>query len=126
MASAENERELLELAAALTAAQLERAVSAYRRLTTAEARELQEQAYLSVDWDEDGSLAIRGRLAREEGALFVKALEALRDQLWQRARGSAEPRPACQASRAEALVALSAAALAQPRRAARAASATRS
>jgi hypothetical protein len=112
VATAANEQELLELARACTAAQLERAVRAFRRVTTAEACELQEQAYLSVFWEPDGSLELRGRLAPEDGALLVRALEAMRDSLWKQRRGSAEPRPARQASNAEALVVLADAALA--------------
>ena len=114
VATAGNEEELLELARVLTAAQLERAVRAYRRVTTAEARELQESAYLSVFWDADGSLAVHGRLAPEDGALLLRALDAARDTHWNRERGSAEPRPARQASNAEALVAVAEAALAHP------------
>ncbi len=90
----------------LTAAQLERALRAYRRLTSADARELQEDASLRVSWDEDGALELHGRLAPEDGALLVRALEAMRDARWQRERGSAEPGPLRQASNAEALVAL--------------------
>lgn len=111
VATAGNEEELLELARALTAAQLERAVTAYRRVTTAEARDLQESA---VFFDADGSLAVHGRLAPEDGALLLRALDAMRDARWNRERGSAEPRPARQASNAEALVALCEAALASP------------
>jgi uncharacterized protein DUF222/HNH endonuclease len=114
VATAENEEELLELARVLTAAQLERAVRAYRRVTAKEARELQEDAYLSVFWEDDGSLSIHGRLAPEDGALFLRALDAMRDTLWKQGRGSAEPRPARQASNAEALVAVAEAALANP------------
>jgi Domain of unknown function (DUF222)/HNH endonuclease len=112
VATGENETELLELARVLTAAQLERTVRAYRRVTTAEARELQEDAYVSVFWEADGSLSIHGRLAPEDGALLLRALDAMRDSRWQQGRGSAEPRPARQASRAEALVAVAEAALA--------------
>ncbi len=114
VATADNEQELLELARALTAAQLERAVRGFRRVTTAEARELQESAYLSVFWEADGSLSIRGRLAPEDGALLLRALDAARDTLWKEGSGSAEPRPARQARNAEALVAVAEAALARP------------
>jgi 5-methylcytosine-specific restriction endonuclease McrA len=114
VATAENEEELLPLAYALTAAQLERTVRAYRRVTTTEAREQQEDAFLTVYWEDDGTLSIRGRLAPEDGALLLRALDAARDSRWNRAGGSAEPRPARQASNAEALVALAEAALAQP------------
>jgi hypothetical protein len=112
VATAENEAELLALAEACTAAELERAVRAYRRVTTAEARELQDDAYLSLLWEPDGSLAIHGRLAPEDGALLLRALDATRDALWKQGRGSAEPRRARQASNAEALVAVAEAALA--------------
>jgi Domain of unknown function (DUF222)/HNH endonuclease len=109
VATAESEDDLLELARACTAAQLERTVRAYRRVTTTEARAAQENASLNVFWNPDGSLEVHGRLAPEDGALLLHALEAARDRLW---RGSAEPRPARQASNAEALVAVAEAALA--------------
>ena len=101
IAAPEHEEELLLLALELTAAQLERAVRAYRRVTTEEAVALHDAAYLDWYWDEDGSLVLRGRLAPEEGAVFVQALEAARE------RGSAEPRQ----TNAEALGAMAAAAL---------------
>jgi hypothetical protein len=109
VATAANEQELLELARACTASQLGRVVRAYRRVTVGEAREQQEAAHLSVFWNPDGSLEIHGRLAPEDGALVLRALESARDSLW---RGSAEPRPARQASNAEAVVAVADAALA--------------
>jgi hypothetical protein len=112
VATPENEEELLEFARIHTAAQLERCLRAYRRLTVEEARAQQEQAQLSVFWNPDGSLELHGRLAGEDGALVLRALEALRDSLWKQAAGSAEPRPARQASNAEALVAVAEAALA--------------
>jgi Domain of unknown function (DUF222) len=93
VADADSEEELLELARALTAAQLERAVRAYRRVTTADANDLHDAAYLTTFWDEDGALEIHGRLAPEDAALFLRALEVARDSLWERGhnqeRGSA-------------------------------------
>jgi hypothetical protein len=116
VADADSEEELLELARVMTAAQLERAVSVYRRVTTAEANDLHEDSHLTTFWDADGSLVIRGRLAPEEGALFLRALEAARDSLFEQARkderGSAEPRRGPRS--AEALVAVADAALASP------------
>ena len=111
VATAQNEDELLALARACTAAQLERTVRAFRRVSTAEACEQQEDAYLSLSWNPDGSLDLHGRLAPDDGALVLRALESVRDSLW-RSGGSAEPRPARQASNAEALVAVADAALA--------------
>src|SRR5919201_1275772 len=125
VARPESEEELLELARHLTAAQLERAVRAYRRVSSEEAAAAQAAAYIGYCWDEDGSLLLQGRLAPEEGALFLRALEAARDLLRERAErdssaeaavpecGSAEPRPAAyRPTNAEALVALADTALA--------------
>ena len=113
VAEAESEEELLELARHLTAAQLERAVRAYRRVTAQEANDLQSLAYAGYTWEEDGSLVLRARLAPEDGALFLRALEASRDRLREREDsaegGSAEPR---RPTAAEALVALAETALA--------------
>src|SRR6266487_3390280 len=114
IAEPESEEELLELARHLTAAQLDRAVRAYRRVTTDQAAALQDAAYLGWCWDEDGSLVLRGRLAPEEGAVFLEALEAGREAVRERRRdverGSAEPRPTnAEAFAAAAELALSAA-----------------
>ena len=40
--------------------------------------------------DEDGTVTVRGRLAPEVGALLIKALDAAREALYQRARRQAE------------------------------------
>ena len=115
VADADREEELLELARALTAAQLDRAVRAFQRVTTADANNLHDRAYVSTFWDDDGCLVVRARLAPEDGGVFLRALEAAYDSLWERAGddrpqwekrarweeyGPAEPRP----TRAEALV----------------------
>jgi len=106
IAEPEAEEELLELALHLTAAQLERAVRAYRRVSTGEAVRVQDAAYVDWYWDEDGSLVLRGRLAPEDGAVFLQALDAARDGLRQQRRnderGSAEPWP----TNAEAVAAM--------------------
>lgn len=112
VATAESEEDLLQLGRVLTAAELERTVRCYRRLSTVEAREQLENAFLSVFWNPDGSLELHGRLAPEDGALLLRALEARRDLAWKDGGGSAEPRPTRQASRAEALVAVCEASLA--------------
>ena len=95
VATPESEEGLLQLARVCTASQLERSIRAYRRVSTAEARRQQDDAHLSVLWNSDGSLEIHGRLAPEDGALFLRAIESMRDSLW---RGSAEPPPARHAS----------------------------
>jgi len=118
------EEELLELARELTAAQLDRAVRALRRVTTADAEDLHAAAYVGYYWDDDGSLCFQGRLAPEDGALLLRALEAGRDTLrermdqheperWERLeRGPAGPQdPVYRPSNADALVAVADAAL---------------
>ena len=124
VATTESEEELLGLARALTAAQLDRAVAAYRRVSAAEANDLHGSAYVVYHWDEDGSLYIQGRLTPEDGALFLRALEAGRDLLrererewdeerWQRIeRGPAGPHePRYRPTNADALVAMAEASL---------------
>ncbi len=112
VAEPHSEEELLRLGRVLTAAELERAVRAFRRVTTAEASRQHEEERVGWWWDDDGALVIRGRLAPEDGALFLRALDAMRESLWERSedgRGSAEPRP--RPTNAEALAAMADAAL---------------
>jgi hypothetical protein len=113
VAEPDSEEELLQLGRVLTAAQLERAVRALRRVSSADAARHHEEERLGWWWDDDGALVVRGRLAPEDGALFLGALEAMRESLWERRgeeeRGSAEPRP--QPTNAEALAAMADAAL---------------
>jgi Domain of unknown function (DUF222)/HNH endonuclease len=108
VAEGESEQELIELARLMTASQLERAARAYRRVTSDDAEAVHADVHLALSWDDDGALVLRGRLAPEDGALFLRALEAARAALAGDGRGSAEPRP----TRAEALVALADATLA--------------
>ncbi len=77
IATPEQEVELVEMARFVTAAQLERLVRGYRRAVSRESAEaLHRERFLSHCWDEDGCLCMRGRLSPEDGATFLKALEA--------------------------------------------------
>ena len=131
VADTDGKAELLELARHATAAQLDRIVRASRRVTAAEADAAHRETYVSWSWDdEDGCLRIDAKLAPEDGALLLHALEATRDSLRaQRAaeadsveaengRGSAEPprdlEPPPSPTNAESLAALAEAALARP------------
>lgn len=115
----EREEELVELARNATAAQLERIVRSYRSAVLAEsdASRVLEERFLSLEWDDDGSLRVRGRLPADQGALLMKAVELVGEQLRTDAAGdgaSAEaPSPAA-ARRADALAALADQALAAP------------
>jgi hypothetical protein len=86
VATASSEVGLLELAEALTASQLERALRVYRRVADADARETHELEFVDYYFDEDGSLYLRARLAAEDGTLLVKALDAARERVVERRR----------------------------------------
>jgi len=86
IAEPETEERLIEVAEAMTASQLERAVGAYRQLAREEAAEQQEREFLRYDWTDDGSFSMRARLAAEDGALVLRALEAGREALWESRR----------------------------------------
>jgi hypothetical protein len=136
IAEPDSEEDLLELARHATAAQLDRIVRATQRVTAAEADENYRESFLTWAWDDHGCLCFSGRLPAEDGAQFLRALEACRDALHESAaeeRGSAEPQPPTRAdapngsaeppegappprvpTNAEAVVAMSEAALACP------------
>jgi hypothetical protein len=124
VATPETETRLLAVGRAGTAAHVERIVRGWRRVDRlAEAREASRQhagRALHIVPDEDGTVVIRGRLTPEAGALLVRALDAAREALYQRARRHAAapvgPDPAVQAptrtqQQADALVLLAETAL---------------
>lgn len=86
VATAASEEGLLELAGALTASQLERALRVFRRLAVEDARESHELEFVDWYFEDDGSLYLRARLAAEDGTLVVKALEAARERVMERRR----------------------------------------
>ncbi len=81
VATTSSEESLLELAGALTASQLERALRAFRRVAAEDAREAHELEYVDYYLDDDGTLFLRARLAAEDGTLLIKALEAARERV---------------------------------------------
>jgi 5-methylcytosine-specific restriction endonuclease McrA len=90
VATPETEERLLKVGRAGTAAHVERIVRGWRRVDRkAEARESARQhasRALHVYEDEDGTVVLRGRLTPEVGALFIRAVAAARETLYQRAR----------------------------------------
>jgi 5-methylcytosine-specific restriction endonuclease McrA len=85
----DTEAELLSLAQEMTAGQLSRALAAARRaLSGEEALRLRRARFLDTWWDEEGMLAVRGRLCPEEGALFRRALEAMREEQYRMNRSA--------------------------------------
>jgi hypothetical protein len=125
VATPETEARLLGVGRAGTAAHVERIVRGWRCVDRrAEAREakLQHAARaLHVYHAEDGMVIFKGRLEPEVGALFLQALAAARESLYQRRRASfntnggdvsAETPPVCQ-QQADALGLLAESALHQ-------------
>ncbi len=92
VATPETEARLLGVARAGTASHVERIVRGWRRVD----RLVEEQETarrhasrsLQVYQDEDGMVVLRGRLEPEVGALVLRALEAAREALYQKARGA--------------------------------------
>ena len=91
VATPETEARLLGVGRAGTAAHVERIVRGWRcvdrRAETREATLRHAGRALHVHQDEDGMVVVRGRLEPEVGALFMQALAAARETLYQRARG---------------------------------------
>jgi uncharacterized protein DUF222/HNH endonuclease len=90
VATPETEERLLKVGRAGTAAHVEQIVRGWRRVDRkAEARESARQhasRALHVYTDKDGTVVLRGRLAPEVGELFLRALDAARETLYQRSR----------------------------------------
>ena len=85
IASPETEETLLLWAKQGSASHVEKLVRTYRRgsrlLENEQAQRQREERELSYHHDESGMLILKARLPPEEGALFLKALEAIRDEL---------------------------------------------
>ncbi len=89
VASQKTEAELLELARHASGAQLEKLCRQYRQVlqaTTSHAVAMQERQQLSTYWDEDGMLVVQGRLAPEDGAALMAALDQAAESVPQEVR----------------------------------------
>jgi 5-methylcytosine-specific restriction endonuclease McrA len=123
VATPETEVQLLNVARAGTAVHVERIVRGWRyvdRQAEADAAvRYGKSRVLHVSYDEDGMVVVRGRLAPEVGALFLRALEAARDTLYQRSRAEVDAMdpsqdvPTMEQQRADALALLAETALHQ-------------
>jgi 5-methylcytosine-specific restriction endonuclease McrA len=90
VATPETEARLLAVGRAGTAVHVERIVRGWRwvdrRAEAREAARRHRRRGLQVYADEDGMVVVRGRLAPEVGALLLRALDAGREAMYQRAR----------------------------------------
>jgi hypothetical protein len=93
IATPDNEVQLLGLARAGTASQVERIVQGWRRVDRQaeadEAARRHRSRSLTVSHDDDGMVIIRGRLEPEAGALLLRALEAALEGEYQKAQDAA-------------------------------------
>jgi hypothetical protein len=106
VARPETEAGLLEIALHATGAQLEKLVRGYAgalSATLGTAQRVHDLRYLRWSWNEDGSLRLEGRLPAEDGAVVLKALDALVAPAGEAEDYAASPAGAC---RADALVAM--------------------
>ena len=95
IATPDNEEMVLGWSRCGTASQVEKLVRGYRRANVSnenyQALEQQEGRRLTTYFDSDGMLVVQGRLAPEQGALLMKALQVSTDELRADLDGSAEP-----------------------------------
>jgi hypothetical protein len=100
VATPDTEARLLAVGRAGTACHVERIVRGWRRVDRlAEARAAARQhagRALHVYQDEDGTVVLRGRLTPDVGALLLRALDAARETLYQRARVAGGSPPAAE------------------------------
>lgn len=80
-ATPENEHYLLEIARCGTASHVEKLVRKHQAVKRREADEQDKPPEFSYYYDDDGMLVFRGRLRPEDGAVFIKAMQATMDQL---------------------------------------------
>ena len=112
VATPETEEQLVHLASHATGAQVEKLVRLYRGVITATsetAQQVHERRSLSHRWNDDGSLTIEARLAPDDGALFLAALESAEAEAVRPESASAEGPPDYEqrcALHADALVAM--------------------
>lgn len=100
-ADVEGDAELVELARTATASEVERVVRGLRSAASARvdlASGAHARRYLDWCWEDDGSLAFRGRLAGEEAVAFVEAIETGAAALHPAAARGLSCRPALEAA----------------------------
>jgi hypothetical protein len=116
IATPETEADLLNIALYGTAAHVERTVRLYRRceaLALADASKQAETRGLRIWRDESGMVCVEGRLPAEQGAVVMKALEVVQDDIYRELRPAGEDQLPSRPQRlADALARLSEGALA--------------
>jgi hypothetical protein len=109
VASNKTEPQLLMIAQHATGGQLDRLVRCYHgvlQASTESARAVHEGRGLSWEWEEDGSLRLKGVLPPEDGALLIAAIEAIVTRREAELTLLDQPRDSWRAARADALMTL--------------------
>jgi hypothetical protein len=83
VADAAGEEAILQTARYATAAQLERILAGVHRAGAGPRVDVEARRQAMVFFDEDGMLVVRARLAPEEGATLLRALDEARRELWE-------------------------------------------
>ena len=99
-ATPENEEYLLSIAKNGTAQHMEMLIRKYQRSQrlNSSSRDKAQHAAREFSWfhDDDGMLVFKGRLCAEDGAVFLKAMDAVLDQLREDKSGHAGQTPAAE------------------------------
>jgi len=92
VAEAHTEAAILETARHATAAQLERILAGVHRAGAPDGRaRIEARRSAELFFDEDGMLVVRARLAPEEGATLLRAMDEARRELWERPDAAERP-----------------------------------
>jgi Domain of unknown function (DUF222) len=81
IADADNEVDLAQMAAPMTAGQLERFARAHRRVTNEQGARARARRQLSWGWVDDHEFSFRGQLPPEQAAVVLQALRAAMNDL---------------------------------------------
>ncbi len=76
MANAETDATYLKHALAMSVHQLETLVAKHRKFSTREAEQQMQRRFFQISQDDDGMFVVKGRLAPDDAAILLKALQA--------------------------------------------------
>ena len=81
IATPQTEADLVQMAAPMTASQLERFAQAHRRVTRAEDQDVRSRRKLTWRIEDDNTFAFTGYLPPEDGAVVLQAIPTARNDL---------------------------------------------
>lgn len=90
IAEPDTEQQLLEFAIEATASQTERFVRSWRRADAVDSDTIVRKRQFQYSWDDDGMLLVTMRMAAEEGAHFLTAVDSIAEREARRDRAAAK------------------------------------